>query len=221
MLRLRLACILCAFVGGGLSLAAQSGYEALVRTAEGKPVADAILSLTPLDGQAMPAAAAPTAPAARIAQTGQEYEPLVTPIRTGSPIEFPNLDTVQHHIYSVSKPKRFEIPLYDGGRTETVVFEQPGIVTIGCNIHDWMLAYVVVLDTPWFVKTPADGRASFTGLPGGRYRLDLWHPLLTKPIAREVTLAAAAGGVPEEFTLALRPDRRLRRAPASGAGAGY
>jgi plastocyanin len=221
MPRPRLALLLCALACGGFRLAGQSNYEALVRTADGKPVADAVLSLTPLDGQAVPAAAAPTAPVARIAQIGQEYEPLVTPVRTGSPIEFPNLDTVQHHVYSVSKPKRFEIPLYDRGRTETVVFEKPGIVTLGCNIHDWMLAYAVILDTPWFVKTSADGRASLAALPAGRYRLDLWHPRLAKPITREVTLAAATGAAPEKFDLALRPERRPRRAPAPGAGSGY
>lgn len=221
MLRLRPALLLFTLACGGLQLFAQTGFEALVRTAEGKPVADAILSLTPLDGQALPADPAPTAPAARISQIGQEYEPLVTPIRTGSPIEFPNLDTVQHHIYSVSKPKRFEIPLYDRGRTEIVVFENPGVVTLGCNIHDWMLAYVVVLDTPWFAKSSTEGRAALANLPAGRYRLDLWHPRLAKPITREITLAAAPAAAPEEFTVTLRPDRRLRRAPAPGAGSGY
>ena len=222
MVRLRAVfVVLCLIAGGGSRLAAQTEFAAVIHTPEGKPVADAVLSLTPLDGQAVPSLAAPVAPAVKIIQRGQEYEPLVTAIRTGSPVEFPNLDTVQHHIYSVSKPKRFEIPLYDRGRTETVVFDQPGVVTLGCNIHDWMLAYVVVLDTPWFATSDTMGRGSVAALPAGRYRLDLWHPRLAKPLTREIVVGAGAVQA-EEFTLSLRPDRRLRRQTGSGAaGASY
>ena len=221
MLRYRLALFFCAMACTGIRLAAQAACDAVVRTADGKPVAEAVVSLIPLDGQTVPALTPPAAPAARVSQIGQEYEPLVTPVRTGSPVEFPNLDTVQHHVYSVSKPKRFEIPLYDRGRTEIVVFDQPGIVTLGCNIHDWMLAYVVVLDTPWFAKTSGEGRAALANLPPGRYRLDLWHPRLAKPLQREVVLTAGPAAATEEFIVTLRPDRRLRRAPAPGTGSAY
>ncbi|MCX6938478.1 MAG: methylamine utilization protein [Verrucomicrobia bacterium] len=204
------------FLGG--PLAARNGFEAVVVDAAGELVSDVVLSLTPLDGQAMPPSVAGEA---KISQIKQEYSPYVTAVRTGTPVEFPNLDTIQHHIYSVSKPKRFEIPLYEPGRSEVVTFDQPGLVVIGCNIHDWMSAYVLVLDTPWFGKTTADGRVSLADLPSGRYRLELWHPRVSKPLSREVTLGTTSGAEPLRLTLALRPDRRLRRAPTPGAGGAY
>lgn len=199
-------------------LAAQSGFDAVVVDAAGELVSDAVLSLSPLDGQVVPAAAVG---GAKISQIKQEYSPYVTAVRTGTPVEFPNLDTIQHHIYSVSKPKRFEIPLYEPGRSEVVTFDQPGLVVIGCNIHDWMSAYVLVLDTPWFAKTAADGRVRITDLAPGRYRLELWHPRVSKPLSRELTLGPTGGAEPLRLTLTLRPERRLRRASTPGAGGAY
>ncbi|MEN9840874.1 MAG: hypothetical protein RL376_674 [Verrucomicrobiota bacterium] len=201
-------------------LGAQSSLEAVVVDAAGEVLGDAVLSLAPLDGQAVPPAGG-GAGGVKITQVKQEYSPYVTAVRTGTPIEFPNLDTIQHHIYSVSKPKRFEIPLYEPGRSEVVMFDQPGVVVLGCNIHDWMSAYVLVLDTPWFGKTGADGRVSLGNLPAGRYRLELWHPRVSKPLSREVALGATQDAEPLRLTLTLRPDRRLRRAPASGTGSAY
>ncbi len=205
------------FLGG--SLVAQSVFEAVVVDAAGELVGDAVLSLSPLDGQSTPSSV--VGGGVKIAQIKQEYSPYVTAVRTGTPVEFPNLDTIQHHIYSVSKPKRFEIPLYEPGRSEVVTFDQPGLVVIGCNIHDWMSAYVLVLDTPWFGKTAADGRVRLGDLAPGRYRLELWHPRVSKPLSREVTLGATSGAEPLRLTLTLRPDRRLRRAPTPGAGGAY
>ena len=96
---------------------------------------------------------------------------------------------------------------------ETVLFDKPGAVTLGCNIHDWMVAYVLVLETPWFAKSSAEGRVAVAGLPAGRYRLDLWHPRLASPVTREVTVAEDSA-LAENFQLRLKPDRRIRRAPA-------
>ena len=122
------------------------------------------------------------------------------------------MDTVQHHIYSLSKPKRFEIPLYRVGASESVVFDQPGIVTIGCNIHDWMVAYIAVLPTPYFAKTDASGAAALAALPAGRYRLEIWHPRAPAAVTREISPAPDQAAV-LEFSVALKPDRRIRRAP--------
>ena len=181
----------------------------------GKTIADAVLSLTPLDA---PAPATPPAAGVEIAQAGQQYRPFVTPVRVGTTVTFPNKDDVQHHLYSVSKPKPFEKPLYESGASETVLFDRPGVVTLGCNIHDWMAAYVVVLETPWFAKSGPEGRATVAGLPGGRYRLDLWHPRLAAPATREISLAADASAE-EKFELRLKPERRIRRAPTGESGA--
>lgn len=183
-------------------------------SAEG-PLEDAVVSLMPLDFEPPPPAEA----GREIVQDNKEYEPYVTAVRAGAVVKFPNRDSVQHHIYSVSKAKRFEKPLYASGSSETEVFERTGIVTLGCNIHDWMIAYVVVLPTPWFVKTGPDGLARLEGLPPGRYRLEIWHPRLSRSLTREITLAA--GDNPSEaVSLKLKPDRRIRRAPTGGTG-GY
>lgn len=194
--------------------AADIPLRVVVRDAKGEAVADAVVSLHALDASAPPP---PAAGPVEIAQKDQEFLPYVTAVRAGSEVVFPNLDTVQHHIYSLSKAKRFEKPLYAPGMHESVVFEQPGIVTLGCNIHDWMLAYVVVLPTPYFAKSDATGSLQLT-VPAGRYRIEAWHPRLAAPDVREASLGP--GAPPLEFTLKLKPERRIRRTPEGKTG-GY
>jgi len=184
---------------------------------EALPLQDAVASLVPLDFNPPSPASAPIEVV--IAQENKEYDPYVTVIRAGTEAMFPNRDNVQHHLYSVSKPKRFEKPLYASGTSESVVFEKTGLVTLGCNIHDWMVAYVLVVPTPWFVKTGTDGVAHLRGLPPGRYQLEVWHPRLSKSESREVTLMAGENTL-EAIRLKLKPDRRIRRAPTGGSG-GY
>lgn len=196
------------------TLAAQEAALA-VRVIHGElPVADAVVSLVPLDAPAP--AHAPVE--AVVAQEDKEFDPYVTPVAVGTRVNFPNRDTVQHHIYSLSKPKRFEKPLYASGASESVLFDLPGVVALGCNIHDWMIAYVVVLPTPWFAKTGTDGSARLAGAPPGRYRLEVWHPRLARPVSRELDLTAGAAAA-ETVALTLKPDRRIRRAPETRTGA--
>ncbi len=199
---------------GGFAAQAAEGVKVVVRaTLDGKPVADAVVSATPLDHPVPP----PTLQAiAEIEQKDQEFRPFVTAIQVGSTVKFPNHDTVQHHIYSLSKAKRFEIPLYQAGATESVVFDQPGLISLGCNIHDWMLAYIVVLPTPYFAKTDASGAGILPSLPLGRYRLEIWHPRAPAPVVQEIT--SAPDSVSSlEFAVALKPDKRIRRAPTGKA----
>ena len=187
-----------------------------VRDAKGLPVKDAVVSLIPLD---TPATLAPLAEPAVVSQTGQEFEPNVTVIVAGSKVRFPNADKVRHQVYSVSKTKPFEIPLYGPGTEQSLTFDQPGIVPLGCNIHDWMSAYIVVVSTPYFMKTPLDGQALLSGLPAGRYRLEVWHPRLAGDSRREVVVAASDPPA-QTISVTLKPDRRMRRAPDS-MGGGY
>jgi plastocyanin len=111
-------------------------------------------------------------------QWGREFIPYVLPIRTGTRVSFPNRDRIKHHVYSFSPAKRFELKLYSSGASEPVVFDRPGVVALGCNIHDWMQAWVVVLDTPYFAKTDTHGLATLENLPAGSYRVDVWNPRL-------------------------------------------
>jgi plastocyanin len=186
-----------------------------VRDNKGAPVPDAVASLHPLD---RPATVTPPAEPAVIVQDKEEFRPYVTAVVTGTRIRFPNQDKVQHHVFSLSKAKTFDIPLYRGEPKEPVLFDQPGIVSLGCDIHDWMSAYVLVLSTPHFVKTAEDGIASLADLPAGRYRLEVWHPRLKAPDQREVALRAADTAT-KVVSVTLGFDRRISRNPESGGGA--
>jgi plastocyanin len=174
---------------------------------KGGPVADAVVSLKRLD--APEPAIAPAGTTAEIIQQDKEFIPYVTAIQVGTTMHFPNRDKVQHHVYSLSKAKKFELPLYSGEAKRTVLFDQPGVVTIGCNIHDWMIAYVVVLPTPHFAKTGPDGAATLS-VPAGRYHLEVWQPRLAQPLAQEITVADTAP-TSLTFTLVLKPDHRIPR----------
>lgn len=197
-----------------VSARADGSVRVVTRDSGGKPVADAVAYLEGIDATAP---VHPPADPVAITQKDQEFKPYVTPVVVGTRVVFPNLDTVRHHIYSVSAAKRFEIPLYIGDSKETIVFDRPGIVTLGCNIHDWMIAYVVVLSTPYFATTGTDGAADVTGIPPGRYRLLVWHPL-AGTVSRD--LIVGDQGTTQVISVALKPDRRIRRAP-DAAGPGY
>jgi hypothetical protein len=197
------------------ALAGAAEFSATVKGAKGEPVADAVLSLLPLDGPVPPP---DPARHYEVAQQNQEYTTFVTVVQAGSTVVFPNQDTVQHHVYSLSKAKKFELPLYNPGAKESLVFDVPGLVTLGCNIHDWMLAYLVVVPTPWFAKSDSQGAAAITA-PAGRYRFELWHPRLAAPQTGEIILADGPDNR-REFTVTLKPDRRIRRGPEGKRG-GY
>jgi plastocyanin len=185
--------------------AAAGTVEARVENPAGQPVADAAVVLEPL----APARAHPRALAhATIEQRGTEFIPWVTVVQTGTAIDFPNNDTTRHHVYSFSAPKRFEIKLYVGKPSQPVLFDQAGEVVIGCNIHDWMEAHVLVVDSPWFARTAPDGRAAIANVPPGRYRLRLWHPLQkTAPAPQEIEV----GALPSRLALVLDAKAREPR----------
>jgi plastocyanin len=212
MKRLAAAAVLAASV---LSAQAASTVRVVTRDAAGMPVGDAVAYLSNSDS---PAPVSPPAAPIAITQKDQEFSPYVTPIVVGTKVVFPNLDNVQHHVYSVSPAKRFEIPLYIGDSKETIVFDRPGVVTLGCNIHDWMVAYVVVLSTPYYAKTGPDGTAEVSGLPPGHYRLEVWHPR-AGTVGRDLVIASSTDTT-QVISVVLKPDHRIRRAPDTG-GASY
>jgi len=207
-----------ALVLAPLAFAAAPGGSVRVEVKDpsGTAVADAVASLMPLE--ATPAVTPPAEPVI-IVQNDEDFQPYVTVIVVGTRVNFPNQDKVAHHVFSQAKAKSFEIPRYRGEPKETILFDQPGIVPLGCNIHDWMLAYVVVLATPHFAKSPASGAVTLTGLPVGRYRLDVWHPRVREMATREIAVSSTDAAM-QVISVTLRPDKRIRRAPESGPG-GY
>ena len=114
---------------------------------------------------------------AEIEQKDKKFIPLVSVIQTGTSVAFPNNDKVKHHAYSFSAPKQFELKLYSGKPSAPVLFDKPGTVVVGCNIHDQMVAYIHVVNTPYFAKTDVKGVARLNNLPTGKYTLKVWHYL--------------------------------------------
>jgi plastocyanin len=162
-----------------------------VTTPGGGPAADAVIVLDPATG--MPP---PTKGTATVDQINKRFTPRVTVVRTGTSITFPNSDHIRHQVYSFSPAKPFTLKLYAGTPPTAVMFDHPGLAVLGCNIHDTMVAFVAVVDTPYFGKTAADGRVT-VDVPAGRYRLRIWHPDAAAPIAdRELAVAADALTVP-------------------------
>ena len=113
---------------------------------------------------------------AEIAQVSRQFVPRVLVVPVGTAVTFPNRDTVRHHVYSFSPNKQFELKLYTGTAANPVVFDKPGIAVLGCNIHDNMTAWVVVVETPFFASSDTAGAVSLRDVPAGNYRMRVWHP---------------------------------------------
>ena len=203
--------ITLALAAGALSFAAATHAGTLEVRAlqrDGKPLVGAVITADAL-GPALP----PAAPVKAIMdQVDLAFEPDVLVLPVKSTVQFPNSDVVRHQVYSFSSAHRFQLPLYRGKPYPPIVFEQPGVITLGCNIHDNMLAYIVVTDAPYFGRTDAAGRWAVPALPGGRYRVRVWHPLASEPAAVEQVVQVGA----ERDVLEIRLSRGLRPAPLKG-----
>ena len=177
-----------------------------VKQRNDKPLVGAVVTL---DAPAMP----PASPIAAIMdQVSLAFVPDVLVIPLHSKVLFPNSDAISHQVYSFSSARQFQLPLYRGKAYPPVVFDQPGIVTLGCNIHDNMLAYIVVTAAPYFGRTDADGTWMVPNLPPGNYSLHVWHPLLNEP--QDVQRTVQAGT--DRAAIDVRLSRELRPAPLKG-----
>lgn len=175
-IRSKLHLAIAIFLSLTTSLETQAAeLEVQVKNPAGSNVEDAVVYLLPTSKPQL-AAAVTTA----IAQKNKTFMPRVTVIQTGSSVSFPNKDSVRHHVYSFSPAKTFELKLYANVPTAPVLFDKAGTVVLGCNIHDQMLAFIHIVDTPYFAKTDASGKVKMTNLPSGQYQLKVWHPALKK-----------------------------------------
>ena len=122
-------------------------------------------------------------------QKNRMFIPHVLAVQTGTAVRFPNSDDIRHHVYSFSPAKQFQLPLYKGTPANPEVFDKAGVVTLGCNIHDQMSAFIVIVDTPHFAITAANGRASLRDVGAGRYTLRIWYPdMRSEPQPQSITL---------------------------------
>ena len=207
-----------ALLAFGLAAAAGSAsaaeIAATVKDAAGHPVADAVVVAVPAEG--VPRFAPPTARLI-MDQIDQEFVPHVKPVLVGSSVYFPNKDNIRHQVYSFSPAKTFELPLYAGTPAKPIVFDKPGVVVLGCNIHDWMIGYIYVSESPYFAKTGPDGSAQLKDLPPRQYTVRVWHPQLqgSEDATRRPADLNANPRAELAWNLALKPDIRIRRAPTA------
>jgi plastocyanin len=186
-----------------------ASVQVVVRDGAGQPVPDAVVYAMPASG----ALEAKPGRAASIDQDDREFVPFVSVVQTGTAVTFPNRDPILHHVYSFSPAKPFEIKLYTGKSPRQVVFDKPGVVTLGCNIHDWMVAYVMVVSTPYFARSDAEGTMRLRELPAGTYELRAWHPQ-QRSAAAPVKLSLDAASSPVvDFVLDPVPRRPKFKPP--------
>lgn len=170
--RIIAACIALGLYAASVAAAAAGNLVRIVDL-DGIAVSDAVIYVA---GE-YPVAELPTKTAV-VDQVDKRFTPRVTAIRSGTRVEFPNSDAVSHHVYSFANPNDFELPLYKGDVRPTILFDHAGLVTLGCNIHDSMLGYIYVVDSPYFAVTDAEGVARIDGLHnlGDDSPLQVWSP---------------------------------------------
>jgi len=177
-----------------------------VLSSDGRPIPGAVITVRSLAPDARPAAPI----RAVMDQINRAFEPDLLIVPVNSTVDFPNSDTVSHQIYSFSAAKRFTLPLYRGNPNPPVRFDTAGVVTLGCNIHDEMVGYLVVTDGQYFGRTDASG--SWTAdIARGKYRVTVWHPRMNddaSELERELTVAQG-----DRLSLDLRLAKPLRPAP--------
>jgi plastocyanin len=178
-------------------------------TQNGKPLAGAVLTLQG------PAGKTAVSLKADMDQRNQEFVPHVLAVHTGTEVKFPNSDNIRHQVYSFSPAKRFELRLYGGTPSEPLLFDKPGIVVLGCNIHDWMVGYIYVTDEPWFAVSDSNGALTLDQLPAGHYVATLWHPKAAdmQPVSGG-EFDIPASGLTQRFTLAVEGSVEEPTAPA-------
>ena len=171
-----------------------------VRGPDGQPLIDAVVVID--------APSAPSAPRAAlkepyvVEQRNIAFQPHVLVVPVGATVSFPNRDAVRHHVYSFSKPKKIDLKLYGKEEQRSVVFDKPGVVALGCNIHDSMSGFVFVSKSPFAAKTTATGRVQWSDVPAGSATVSVWSPTIHAPNNTLVqTIAIAPAGFSTILTI--------------------
>ncbi|HEY8514800.1 MAG TPA: hypothetical protein VIS07_04710 [Candidatus Binatia bacterium] len=185
-----------------------------VTDASGQPLDEAVVFVERLpEGVEAP----PGPGSAAMDQVQKQFVPHVLPVVVGTAVSFPNHDQIHHHVYSFSRTKTFELPLYKGEDAPAVVFDQLGAAKIGCNIHDWMEAVILVVPNSFYAVTDAQGLFVLRDLPPGTYDVLAWHERQKGgPEATRKTIELTETTAPVTFTIDAAPPRP-RPAPRGGA----
>lgn len=186
-------------LAGAISPLAAAPLSVRVVDAAGRPVRDAVITLNPSSGARAPRAAGRYV----VSQKNLKFQPFLTIVPVGAEVSFPNLDPTKHHVYSFSPAKRFELKLFARDQSRAVRFDKPGVVALGCNIHDAMSAFIFVTNSAWTARTNAQGMAVFSDAPNAAGRAIVWHPYLRSP-GGTMQQAIAAGQRNASFSIRLR-----------------
>jgi plastocyanin len=210
---LRIACVTACTVLALPGVAgAAGGLSVTITGAGGTGIDGAVVIAEPLQGAPRPRAGQK----AVMDQHNLMFVPEVLIVQTGTAVDFPNSDQVRHQVYSFSGAKKFELALYAGRAHAPVVFDKAGLVTLGCNIHDNMLGYIWVTDSPWYGRSDTEGHLLLHELPAGEYRIRIWHALLDESGAQ---LEQRLSVQDDQMTGAVFRLKRVLRAPVHNHGA--
>jgi plastocyanin len=168
-LRMLTVCAMFAGLFTGAAMAEKVTF--FVSDSAGNPLQDAVVMVAADAGAGPIKFAWPL----EMKQVDLTFDPFVLIVPVGADVKFPNFDRVRHHVYSFSKGNKFELKLYGKDESRSVKMEKAGVAAIGCNIHDTMVAYIRVVDTPYAAKTGADGKVVLD-LPAGAASATVWHP---------------------------------------------
>jgi plastocyanin len=158
-----------------------------VRGPDGKPLADSVVMIEVAGTRP----AAPRGPYV-MEQKSIAFQPHVLVVPVGASVSFPNRDPVRHHVYSFSKARKFDLKLYGREDQRSVVFDTPGVVALGCNIHDSMSGFIIVTATPYTAKVDAGGHASLD-VPTGAATVRIWSPSIRaagNTLSQPITIAS-------------------------------
>jgi plastocyanin len=194
------------------SLALAAGLDVTLTDAHGAPVADAVVTLLRSDGAGATEALPPSGPATKtIDQRQLTFVPLLQIFRPGDRVVFRNSDETRHHVYSFSPIKAFEFMLAAGESSAPLELERSGVIAVGCNIHDPMIAYLYVSDAQWIARSGSDGQVAFRDLPAGVYSVNAWQPRLRPGQpgpSQSTTLVGTVDIAKVAFVLPLLPESR-------------
>ena len=133
-------------------------------------------------------------------QRDERFVPHVLAITTGTVVDFPNSDRIYHNVFSLSKPRPFDLGRYAVGRSKRVRFDRPGVVRVFCDIHSHMNAFILVFSHPFFSLTDTDGRYRINNVPPGTYNLIAWN----EGVSSEPTPVTVPDGGEAELDVTLR-----------------